>query len=77
MTRLKVMTNAAGEVIATHAVDKKPAGSNSGVKAEMRPLPGQTLHEIEFEMPDSFRNEAEVDQFHLAIGQALATKKNA
>jgi hypothetical protein len=66
-TRLAVVVDEKGDVVATHAPDQKPAGGSIHVQAGLRTGPGQVLHEIEFEVPDSFQNEKEIVEFHRRI----------
>jgi hypothetical protein len=66
-TRLAVVVDEKGDVVATHAPDRKPAGGSIQVQARLGTGPGQVLHEIEFEVPDSFQNEKEIVEFHRRI----------
>jgi hypothetical protein len=63
-TKRTVVVDQNGDVVATHAPSLKQVENSIIVQSGLKALAGQTLHEIEFEVPDTFRNEHEVIEFH-------------
>ena len=66
-TRLTVIVDEKGDVVATHAPDRKPQGSSIHVEARLGAGAGQVEYEIEIEVPDSFQNEKEISEFHRRV----------
>lgn len=46
-SRLAVLADATGRVIAAHLINELPAERGAGIKADMGPRPGQTRHEVD------------------------------
>jgi len=70
--KLTVVVDERGNVIATHAPNPNPVAGGITVQSGLRALPGQVLHEIELEVPESFRQEQEIIDFHRRIQDHLA-----
>jgi hypothetical protein len=71
-TKLTVVVDGQGNVVATHAPARKPAAGSIHIESGLGTLPGQTLHEIEFEVPESFQHEQEIVEFHRRIRDHIA-----
>ena len=63
-TKLTAVVDEKGHVVATHTSNRTSSEGNLRIQSGPRTLPGQTLHEIEFEVPESFQHESEIVEFH-------------
>lgn len=68
-----VVTNDQGKVIATHQV--LPGTAPGAVRSGLRAGPGQTLHEIEIEVPAKIATSEDVAPFHASVQAHLGTNK--
>jgi hypothetical protein len=73
LRRLLVITER-GRVIGTQVVVDPPAGQPAA-SALLQCGPGQTLVELEVEMPTSLKSAREIEAFHAAIARRLKTRK--
>ena len=76
-TRLTVVVDEKGEIVATHAPSQRPKGETIAVQSGLGTLPGQVLHEIDFDVPDSFQNESDVVEFHRRVQSHIAQTHKA
>jgi hypothetical protein len=72
--KLTVVVDERGNVIGTHAPNPNPIEGGIIVQSGLRALPGQVLHEIEFEVPESFHSEQEIVDYHQRIRDHLASR---
>jgi hypothetical protein len=73
-SKVFVITDAQGEVVATHA-PARGVDAKLEVHSGLYPLPGQTLHETEFDVPASFQSEKEIRDFHEQLRVHLARSR--
>jgi hypothetical protein len=73
-TKLTVIVDSTGNIIATHSPEPT---STTGFPAQsgLYPLSGQTLHEVEFEVPSSFRSHQDIEDFHIQLRDHLAHQR--
>lgn len=72
-TQLTVIVNEQGMVIATHTPNRAHINGNIFVKSGLDALPGQIKYEFEFEVPESFSHQSEIDQYHQKIQAHIDT----
>lgn len=73
LRKLLVITER-GRVVGTQAVIDPPAGQPAA-SAALLAGPGQTLVELEVEMPASLKSAREIGAFHAALARRLKTRK--
>jgi hypothetical protein len=75
--QLTVITDARGKVIVTREGHGETIDPASGIRFSIVAGPDQKLHEIEFDVPQRLSRSADIEAFHSAIANHLATGRKA
>jgi hypothetical protein len=68
--KLTAITNADGKIVATQVGHGDTADVASGLSFSIVAGPGQTVHKIEYDMPE-LRSPADLDEFHKKLEHHL------
>jgi hypothetical protein len=74
--KLTVITNHQGKVIATQLGHGDHRDPQSGIRGGIVAGPGQSIHKIEFDIPQLFAP-ADIDAFHDTLTEHLSTSKES
>jgi hypothetical protein len=72
MKKLTVVTAKNGEVVATRLGHGSRSDPKTGIHSRLVAGPGQTLKEIEIDVPKVFKSPEEVTRFHDSVKKHLA-----
>jgi len=72
MKKLTVILGKNGRVVATRVGHGPHVDAKSGIRSHIVAGPGQTLHEIEIEVPEQFKSREDLDRFHASVAANIA-----